>query len=202
MSTSTNFFFVCLIITLLAVPALASTSQEAVGVINGDNNDQVVGNKIVTNIDKQFVKEDINAPSFTYINVDAPKDYVPNVLNLDVGQAEESTQLLGAGEVLAIPTAPGVNFTIRSPVPIGVYLIRTGNDKLLLADDRSIIEFNKIYHKPIHGIVAPYWIFPRPTTLLSVGTQANGYLVLDNRYYPADAMIEIQGPQNLIYPTS
>jgi hypothetical protein len=201
MSTSTNpLFIVCLVIAVLAAPVLASTSQDAIGVINGDNNKQVVGNEV--NIGKQYVDEDINAPSFTYVNVEAPKDYVPNVLHLDVGTAETSTQLLGAGEVLAVPTADNVTFTIRSPTPLGIYLITTGNDKLLLADDRSVIDFNRVYHRPIHGIISPYWIFPRPTTLISITTHANGYLVIDNRYYPADAMIEIQGPENLIYPTS
>jgi len=191
MSTSTNpLFIACLVVALLAAPAFADNSQEAFGVINGDNNDQVVGNKIVTNIDEQYVDEDVSAPSYININYEAPVDNSVSVDGLDVGTVDESV-LVFDGEVISYPVAGNETYYIRSGAPIAVYTIATGNDRMLLSSDESKMEYDKVYHVFRHGIVSPLRIFPKYTEKCSLTASAPGYIVLDNRFAGVNTMIEI-----------
>ena len=191
MSTSTNLLFItCLVVALLTAPVLADNSQEAVGVINGDNNDQVVGNKIVTNVDKQYVDEDVNAPTHITINNEAPVDTSVQVDGLDVGTVDESV-LVFKDEVISYPVLENQTYYIRSGAPIAVYTIATGNDRMLLSSDESKMEYDKVYHVFRHGIVSPLRIFPKYTEKCSMTASAPGYIVLDNRFAGVNTMIEI-----------
>src|SRR5574344_744624 len=161
MSTSTNLLFItCLVVALLTAPVLADNSQEAVGVINGDNNDQVVGNKIVTNVGKQYIDEDVSAPSYININYEAQVDTSVQVDGLDVGTVDESV-LVFKDEVISYPVLENQTYYIRSGAPIAVYTIATGNDRMLLSSSESVLTYDPIYHKFNHGIVSPLRIFPK-----------------------------------------
>lgn len=189
MSTSTNpLFIVCLVIAVLAAPVLASTSQEAVGVINGDNNKQVVGNEV--NIDKQYVDEDVVAPTYININNEAPVDTSVQVDGLDVGTVDESV-LVFKDEVISYPVYENQTYYIRSGAPIAVYTIATGNDRMLLSSSESMLTYDPIYHKFSHGIVSPLRIFPKYTEKCAMTASAPGYIVIDNRFSGVNTMIEI-----------
>jgi hypothetical protein len=190
MSTSTNLFFICLIVAVLAAPVLAGTSQDAFGVINGDNNKQVVGNEINTHIDKQYVKEDVNAPTYIDITNEAPVDTSVQVTGLDVGTVDESV-LVFEGEVISYQVFENQTYYIRSGAPVAVYTIATGNDRMLLESSESILTYDPIYHKFVHGIVSPLKIFPKYTEKCSMTASAPGYIVIDNRFSGVNTMIEI-----------
>jgi hypothetical protein len=189
MSTSLNpLFIACLIIALVAAPALANTDQDATGVIVGDGNYQKVENEV--HIDKQFVKEDINAPTYIAITNEAPVDTTVPVAGLDVGMVDESV-LVFRDEVISYPV--GINWTyyIRSGAPIAVYTIATGNDRMLLESSESKLTYDSVYHRFWHGIVSPVDIFPKYTMKCTITSSTVGYVVLDNRFSGVNAMVEI-----------
>jgi hypothetical protein len=191
MSTSLNpLFFLCLVFAVLVAPALAGTSQDAVGVINGDNNKQVVGNEINTHIDKQFVKKDVNAPTYIDITNEAPVDTSVQVDGLDVGTVDESV-LVFKDEVISYPVQDNQTYYIRSGAPIAVYTIATGNDRILLSSSESVLTYDPIYHRFVHGIISPLQIFPKYTEKCSMTASAPGYIVIDNRFSGVNTMIEI-----------
>jgi len=189
MSTSANPLFIfCLIAAVVVGPSLASTDQDATGVIVGDGNYQEVSNEV--NIDKQYVKEDVNAP--TYINVvnEAPVDTTVPVDSLDIGMVDESV-LVFRNEVVSYPVGENWTYYIRSGAPIAVYTIATGNDRMLLESSESILTYDPVYHRFWHGIVSPLVIFPKYTEKCSITASAPGYVVLDNRFSGVNTMIEI-----------
>ena len=189
MSTSTNpLFIACLVIAVLAAPVLASTSQDAIGVINGDNNKQVVGNEV--NIGKQYVDEDVVAPTYININNEAPFDASVQVDGLDVGTVDESV-LVFKDEVISYPVQDNQTYYVRSGAPIAVYTIATGNDRMLLSSSESMLTYDPIYHKFSHGVVSPLRIFPKYTEKCSMTASAPGYIVIDNRFSGVNTMIEI-----------
>ena len=191
MSTSTNpLFIACLVVSLLAAPAFADNSQEAFGVITGDNNKQVVGNEINTHVDKQFVDEDVSAPTYININNEATVDTSVQVDGLDVGTVDESV-LVFKDEVISYPVLDNQTYYIRSGAPIAVYTIATGNDRMLLSSDESVMVYDKVYHKFNHGIVSPLRIFPKYTEKCAMTASAPGYIVIDNRFSGVNTMIEI-----------
>ena len=191
MSTSLNpLFFLCLVVAVIAGPALAGTSQDAIGVITGDGNKQVVGNEVNTHIDKQFVKEDVNAPTYIDITNEAPVDTSVQVSGLDVGMVDESV-LVFKDEVISYQVFENQTYYIRSGAPVAVYTIATGNDRMLLESSESILTYDPIYHKFVHGIVPPLRIFPKYTTKCSMTASAPGYIVIDNRFSGVNTMIEI-----------
>lgn len=191
MSTSFNpLFFICLVISVLVAPAFAATSQDAIGVITGDNNKQVVGNEINTHIDKQFIKEDVNAPTYININNEAPVDTSVQVNGLDVGMVDESV-LVFKDEVISYPVFEDQTYYIRSGAPVAVYTIANGNDRMLLESSESILTYDPIYHRFVHGIVSPLRIFPKYTEKCSMTASAPGYIVIDNRFSGTNTMVEI-----------
>jgi len=194
MSTSTNpLFIACLVIAAIAVPAFADNSQEAFGVITGDNNKQVVGNEINTHVDKQFVDEDVVAPTYININNEAPVDTHQYANGLDVGTVDEAVVIF-EHRYAAYPVLYNETYYIRSSpnVPITVYTIEKGNDLLKLQDKDSIFTYDRIYDRWEHGTIVPTYIFPRYTTKCKVVVPEDGYLVLDNRAeFAATTMVEI-----------
>jgi hypothetical protein len=191
MSTSLNpLFFICLVIAVIVGPAFASSSQDAIGVINGDGNKQVVGNEIITNVAKQYVDENVVAPTYININNEAPVNSVPDISGLDVGTVDESV-LMYPMEVISYPIGENMTYYIRSATPIAVYTIATGNDRMLLESSESMLTYNPSYHRFEHGIVSPLTAFPKFTEKCSITAEAPGYVVLDNRYFPEYAMVEI-----------
>lgn len=191
MSTSLNpLFFICLVIAVIAAPALADNTQYADGVIVGNDNTQIVSNDVVTNVDKQYVDEDVNAPTHITINNEAPVDTSVQVDGLDVGTVDESV-LVFKDEVISYPVLENQTYYIRSGAPIAVYTIATGNDRMLLSSSESMLTYDPIYHKFNHGIVSPLRIFPKYTEKCSLTASAPGYIVLDNRFAGVNTMIEI-----------
>jgi hypothetical protein len=194
MSTSTNpLFIACLVIAVLAAPVLASTSQEAFGVITGDNNKQVVGNEVNNHIDKQYVDEDVVAPTHIQIINEAAVDTHQYANGLDVGTVDEAVVLF-ENRYAAYPVKCNETYYIRSSpnVPITVYTIELGNDLLKLQDKDSIFHYDRIYDRWEHGTIIPTFIFKRYTTKCKITVPEDGYLVLDNRgEFAAITMVEI-----------
>jgi hypothetical protein len=189
MSTLPKLFFVVLIVAM-AAPCLADNSQSAGGMIVGDDNTQIVSNDIVTNVDKQFVDEDVSAPTYININNEAPVDTSVQVDGLDVGTVDESV-LVFKDEVISYPVQDNQTYYIRSGAPIAVYTIATGNDRMLLSSSESVLTYDPIYHKFSHGIVSPLRIFPKYTEKCAMTASAPGYIVIDNRFSGVNTMIEI-----------
>jgi len=178
------------VIAVIAAPVLASTSQDAIGVINGDNNKQVVGNEVNTHIDKQYVDEDVVAPTYININNEAPIDTSVQVDGLDVGTVDESV-LVFKDEVISYPVSENQTYYVRSGAPIAVYTIATGNDRMLLSSSESMLTYDPVYHKFSHGVVSPLRVFPKYTEKCSMTASAPGYIVIDNRFSGVNTMIEI-----------
>lgn len=186
MSTLPKLFFIILIVSL-ALPVLAD--QSATGSITGNGNTQVIGN---INAENGYVQQQKNyETNNAYITVQAPADNVPAVNLLDVGSVDES-RMMYPGEVLSFPASDDMTFSIRSAAPIAVYTIGPGNDRLLLDSSESMLTYDPIYHRFDHGVVAPLYIFPQFTTRCIITTHSNGYIVMDNRYFPDYTIVEIR----------
>lgn len=193
MSTLPKLFFALIIAAMVVPVAFADNSQEAGGVIVGDDNTQIVSNDITTNVDRQYVDEDVVAPTYININNEAPVDTHQYANGLDVGTVDEAVVVFehryAAYQVLYNET-----YYIRSSpnVPITVYTIEKGNDLLKLQDKDSIFTYDRIYDRWEHGTIVPTYIFPRYTTKCKVTVPEDGYLVLDNRgEFAATTMVEI-----------
>lgn len=184
-----SFFVIALILAVFAVPVLADSSQGNSASVDGKGNVLIQRNTVHTDIGTQYVREDINAPTYVSINYEAPVDMVPDVVMLGIGDAE-STRMIQPNEVLSFP-AEDRTYHIRSSVPLAVYVIATGNDRINLDSLESKMEYNNVYHKFYHGTVSPVWIYPQYTTKCSFTTSGSGYIVFDNRYFPDYGMIEI-----------
>jgi hypothetical protein len=192
MSTLPKLFFVILIVAM-ASPCLADNSQNAGGMIVGDDNTQIVSNDIVTNVDRQFVDEDVVAPTYININNEATVDTHQYANGLDVGTVDEAVMLFER-RYATHPVMANDTYYIRSSpnVPITVYTIEKGNDLLKLQDKDSIFTYDRIYDRWEHGTIVPTYIFPRYTTKCKVVVPEDGYLVLDNRgEFAANTMVEI-----------
>lgn len=191
MSSPLNpLFIACLLIAVVVSPSLAY--QSAAGTVtNSTNVNQKVFNIETTNnnndidIEKQVVGS-------TYITVEAPESNPADSINyLGVGDVDESV-LMYPMEVLSYPTQGNQTFLIRSAVPIAVYSIGRGNDRLLLDSSESMLTYDPLYHRFEHGVVSPQQVFPHFTTKCTMYVGAPGYIVLDNRYFPDYAIVEIQ----------
>lgn len=190
MSSPRNLFFVLLVFAIIAVPSLADSAQGNGAEVSGTGNNVVQTNVVHTDVDKQFIKEDIVAP--TYINIvnEATVDSVPSVSMLGVGDAD-TTFMLYPNEVISFPAKDDTTYIVKSGTPIAVYVIGLGNDRLLLDSSESKLEYDPIYHKFRHGIVSPIWTWPQFTTKCTFATSGAGYIVLDNRYFPDYTMVEV-----------
>jgi len=192
MSTRLNPLFIfCLIVAVVVGPALAS--QSAIGIVeNSTNVKQVVQNINAINgyVDHQDYTDNRKSSETTYITVEAPIDEIPNVNSLDVGTAD-TTYLIYPMEVISTPVHENVTYSIRSAVPVAVYIIGSGNDRMLLDSSESMLTYDPIYHVFHHGIVSPSYIFPHFTTRCTLTMHYNGYLVVDNRYFPDYGIVEI-----------
>jgi hypothetical protein len=191
MSTLPKLFFTIAFVMLALIPSIAAdTSQDAAGIIVGNGNRQVVGNEINTHVDRQYVDEDVNAPTHITINNEAPVDTSVRVDSLDVGAVDESV-LVFENEVISYPVFDNQTYYIRSGAPVAVYTIATGNDRMLLESEESKMTYDPVYHKFIHGIVPPMRIFPKYTEKCSMTASAPGYIVIDNRFSGVNTMVEI-----------
>jgi len=118
------------------------------------------------------------------------------VYNLDTGVIEVDRVLI-SGQVLqlAIPQY-GKNatvFYITSGTPIAVYTLDNGVDTDSLQGSQSKMMYDPIYDVMKHGNLNPVDIVPYYTTKCSiVPSQGATSIVLDNRYYPEDAVTQIR----------
>ena len=191
MSSLPKLFFITLIAVALISPVFAEDIGQGNGAqVSGTNNSVFQKNIVHTDVAKQFVDEDVVAPTYISITNEAPVDLVPSVNMLGIGDAD-TTMMLYPNEVVSYPVKDDTTYNIRSGTPIAVYVIATGNDRDLLESSESKMEYDPIYHKFRHGIVSPVWIFPKFTTKCSFSTSGSGYIVLDNRYFPDYTMVEI-----------
>lgn len=193
MSTLPKLFFALIIAAMVVPVAFADNSQEAGGVIVGDDNTQIVSNDITTNVAKQYVDEDVVAPTYININNEASVDTHQYANGLDVGTVDEAVVVFEK-RYAAYPVLYNETYYIRSSpnVPITVYTIEKGNDLLKLQDKDSIFTYDRIYDRWEHGTIVPTYIFPRYTTKCKITVPEDGYLVLDNRgEFAATTMVEI-----------
>ena len=191
MSSLPKLFFIALIAVAMISPAFAEDIGQGNGAqVSGTNNSVFQNNIVHTDVAKQYVDEDIVAPTYVSITNEAPVDLVPSVNMLGIGDAD-TTMMLYPNEVVSYPAKGDTTYYIRSGTPIAVYVIATGNDRDLLESSESKMEYDPVYHKFRHGIVSPVWIFPKFTTKCSFSTNGIGYIVLDNRYFPDYTMVEI-----------
>jgi hypothetical protein len=190
MSSPRKLFFVLLVFAIVTVPALADSAQGNGAEVSGTGNKVVQINNVHTDVDKQFVDEDIVAP--TYINIvnEAPVDSTPSVSMLGIGDAD-TTFMLYPNEVISFPAKDDTTYIVKSGTAIAVYVIGPGNDRLLLDSSESKLEYDPIYHKFRHGVVSPIWTWPQFTTKCTFATSGAGYIVLDNRYFPDYTMVEV-----------
>lgn len=191
MSSSRKLFFIAVLLVSLVLPVLAGDIAQGAGSsVTGSNNVTVIQrNEVHTDVAKQFIKEDIVAPTYVYINNEAPVDMVPNVNMLGVGDAD-TTYMLYPNEVMSFP-AKNQTYLIKSGGAIAVYLVATGRDRTLLDSSESMLTYDPIYHRFDHGVVSPAWIWPKFTTKCTFSTNGVGYIVLDNRYFPDYTMVEV-----------
>ena len=191
MSSLPKLFFIALIAVAMISPVFAEDIGQGNGAqVSGTNNSVIQKNIVHTDVARQYVDEDIVAPTYVSITNEAPVDLVPSVNMLGIGDAE-TTMMLFPNEVVSYPVKDNTMYNIRSGTPIAVYVIATGNDRDLLESSESKMEYDPVYHKFHHGIVSPVWIFPKFTTKCSFSTSGTGYIVLDNRYFPDYSMVEI-----------
>lgn len=191
MSSFPKLLFVAIIAVAMISPVFAEDIGQGNGAqVSGTNNSVIQKNIVHTDVAKQYVDEDIVAPTYVNIVNEAPVDLVPSVNMLGIGDAD-TTMMLYPNEVVSYPVKDDTTYNIRSGTPIAVYVIATGNDRDLLESSESKMEYDPIYHKFRHGIVSPVWVFPKFTTKCSFSTSGSGYIVLDNRYFPDYTMVEI-----------
>lgn len=191
MSSFPKLLFVAIIAVAMISPVFAEDiGQGNWAQVSGTNNSVFQKNIVHTDVAKQYVDEDIVAPTYVSITNEAPVDLVPSVNMLGIGDAD-TTMMLYPNEVVSYPVKDDTTYNIRSGTPIAVYVIATGNDRDLLESSESKMEYDPIYHKFRHGIVSPVWIFPKFTTKCSFSTSGTGYIVLDNRYFPDYTMVEV-----------
>ena len=191
MSSFPKLLFVAIIAVAMISPVFAEDIGQGNGAqVSGTNNSVIQKNIVHTDVAKQYVDEDIVAPTYVSITNEAPVDLVPSVNMLGIGDAD-TTMMLYPNEVVSYPAKDDMTYHIRSGTPIAVYVIADGRDRMLLDSSESKLEYDPIYHKFRHGIVSPVWIFPKFTTKCSFSTSGTGYIVLDNRYFPDYTMVEV-----------
>lgn len=191
MSSLPKLFFIALIAVAMISPVFAEDIGQGNGAqVSGTNNSVIQKNIVHTDVARQYVDEDIVAPTYVSIVNEAPVDLVPSVNMLGIGDAD-TTMMLYPNEVVSYPAKDDMTYHIRSGTPIAVYVIADGRDRMLLDSSESKMEYDPIYHRFNHGVVSPVWIFPKFTTKCSFSTSGAGYIVLDNRYFPDYAMVEV-----------
>ena len=191
MSSFPKLLFVAIIAVAMISPVFAEDIGQGNGAqVSGTNNSVIQKNIVHTDVAKQYVDEDIVAPTYVNIVNEAPVDLVPSVNMLGIGDAD-TTMMLYPNEVVSYPAKDDMTYHIRSGTPIAVYVIADGRDRMLLDSSESKMEYDPIYHRFNHGVVSPVWIFPKFTTKCSFSTSGAGYIVLDNRYFPDYAMVEV-----------
>ena len=191
MSSFPKLLFVAIIAVAMISPVFAEDIGQGNGAqVSGTNNSVIQKNIVHTDVAKQYVDEDIVAPTYVNIVNEAPVDLVPSVNMLGIGDAD-TTMMLYPNEVVSYPAKDDMTYHIRSGTPIAVYVIADGRDRMLLDSSESKLEYDPIYHRFNHGVVSPVWIFPKFTTKCSFSTSGAGYIVLDNRYFPDYAMVEV-----------
>jgi hypothetical protein len=160
--------------------------ENSTGVVQSQYNIDAVNGYV----EHQDYTDNRKSSETTYINVEAPVDMVPNVNMLDVGTADV-TYLIYPMEAIATPVHDNVTYSIRSAVPVAVYIIKTENEKRLLDSSESMLTYDPVYHVFRHGAISPSYIFPHFTTKCTLTMHYNGYIVVDNRYFPDYGIVEI-----------
>ena len=128
------------------------------------------------------------------------------VYNLDTGVIEMD-RVLKSNQVLVLPIKKfgnnQTNYEIVSATPIAVWTIdgstfSTAGVKAL----QSKFDYDQVFDVMNHGTIVPVDIVPYFTTKCTINPSSNAvYLVLDNRYYPEDAVTEIlYGDSGVPYP--
>jgi hypothetical protein len=132
------------------------------------------------------------------------------VLGLDVGVVEFDRVLI-ANQVLRMkiiqsPNGNATAYYIMSATPIGIFTTDNQTDSVAVHAIESKLEYDMVYDVMNHGTVLPVDLVPYFTTKNSIiPSKDAAYLVIDNRYYPQDAILQVLAvdsgiPQDRVEP--
>lgn len=189
---------------LCVLPASATvvvpgSSSSATGtILNSHDVTQTVIDNSVTQQAGVTNTENVFSPSSTASTVNNYNTMESNgIYNLDTGVIELDRVLI-SDQVLVLPIPRfGTNatvFQIVSATPIAVWTIDGSvYSTSAIKAEQSKLTYDKVYDKLDHGTVVPVDAVPYFTTKCTI-TPSNeaSYIVLDNRYYPEDAVTQIQ----------
>ena len=119
------------------------------------------------------------------------------VYDLDTGVVEHD-RVLKSNQVLVMPIESHGNnataYEITSGTPIAVYTIDGSSyETAAMQGKQTKLFYNSIYDRMEHGLVSPIDTVPYYTTKCTITTTPGAsYIVLDNRYYPEDAALQIR----------
>ena len=182
-------------IVMLAMPVLAESS-------NVDQN----AKSVVVGHDNKVNTQNINAGTYVQHAIYKAYDngiYTQNIYEVQGGNGIamldtgviEFDRVVMADQVLKIDLIPNATtYFITSGTPVAVYTI--GHlDKDAIQSSESILKYNPVYDRMDSGIVVPVDLVKYFTTKCSITPSANAdYLVIDNRYYPQDTIVQILIP--------
>jgi hypothetical protein len=177
---------------IAVIPVLAD--QTAIGEIKGNGNTQKIYNIEKTTIEHQnvHVDETVDAHTTNLITVQQPQDTRPYIDGLAIDNVNE-TILMYPNEVLVYRASGYETFSISSGTPIAVYSIEPYTEyRIKLDSSESMLTYDPVYHRFIHGSVVPTAVFPHFTTRCWFSPSVPGYIVLDNRYFPDYSLVSIQ----------
>lgn len=197
-----NVFLVTaiLVIALLIGAATASSTQINSGTITGgsgnsqnfQNYNGVYNDHATYTGANSYVTSSYIGGTSNYYSVQGSS--VQQLAKMDIVM----DRVLMANQVLAIPinTSGNQTFLIQTGTPVAVYTI--GDlDPYKVNGRESMMTYDPIYNVMRTGDVVPVDMVPYYTSDCHITTSAGAYyLVIDNRYYPSDAEVQIGEPHS------
>ena len=192
-----NVIFMSAILTIALLVGAATASQGNSVSIDGNGNKVDQSNTVVTHND-QATYSSVSSTS-TVTNTEY------TVLGSTVQQLSKNNivmnRIIFANQVFVTPINPAGNqtFLIQTGTPVAVYTIESYNDALKTQGINSKLSFNSYFdYKPFDtGDVSPLDAVPYLTSDCHITTSPGAeYLVIDNRYYPADTEAQIGEPHS------
>lgn len=190
-----NVIFMSAILTIALLVGAATASQGNSVSIDGNGNKVDQSNTAITHND-QATYSSISSTS-TVTNTEY------TVLGSTVQQLSKNNivmnRILFANRVLVVPIDPNGNqtFLIQTGTPVAVYTLGSYEDAIAIQDINSKLTFNSYFGwSPYEtGSVSPLDVVPYLTSDCHITTSPGAaYLVIDNRYYPADTEAQIGVP--------
>ena len=190
-----NVIFMSAILTIALLVGAATASQGNSVSIDGNGNKVDQSNTVVTHND-QATYSSVSSTS-TVTNTEY------TVLGSKVQQLSKNNivmnRIIFANQVFVTPINPAGNqtFLIQTGTPVAVYTLGSYEDAIAIQDINSKLTFNSYFGwSPYEtGSVSPLDVIPYLTSDCHITTSPGAaYLVIDNRYYPADTEAQIGVP--------